>query len=155
MKFQKNFLMLLLVLILHIFTLAGCGYSTVIDRLKGYGVEVQLLTDYEIVCDVSGETFTGYAPHYAVIQLKAEPTEFLQSYAKKEFDRGFSSERNTELEDGMSLHNDCCLHIPNDYYPNWDEGYIWHCTGESYSCDSLYTIYFPAEFKLAFFETGH
>lgn len=148
----KKIIVFLVLQFVCIFAFTGCVNSTVIERLKNrYGVDTQLLTDYEIVCDIKGDTFTGRAPHYAVIQLKAEPTEFLQSYAdKKENIDGFSKEKNIEIKNLIDA--DTCMEIPNEYYPNWNDDYIWNCIGD---LDKLYTLYFPNEYKLVFFETGH
>lgn len=156
MKFRSPKIVLLLILqLVCIFVFAGCGSENVIDRLKNrYGVDTQLLSDYEIICDISGETFTGYAPHYAVIQLKTEPTEFLQSYSdKKNNNAGFSNDKNLEIKNQIDGHS--CMEIPNEYSPNWNDDYIWNSIGELGSLDNLYTIYFPNDYKLIFFETGH
>ena len=151
----KRITVLLVLLSVCIFAFAGCDNTTVIERLNDrYGVDTQLLTDYEIVCDISGETFTGYAPHYAVIQLKSEPTAFLQSFSNKKEDAdGFSCEKNEEIKNEIDVHS--CMEIPTEYYPNWADDYIWYCSGEVGSLDNLYTIYFPNKYILVFFETGH
>ena len=45
-----------------------------------------------------------------------------------------------------------CMNIPDGYYPDWNQKYIWSEVG---GMDRLYTVYFPDEYKLIFFETGH
>lgn len=131
-----------------VFAFSGCNGETVIDRLENrYGVDTKLLTGYEIVCDISGETFTGYAPHYAVILFEEEPTDFLNSYTKEE---SFSPEKNQSIKDALDVHK--CMEIPPEHYPNWDEDYIWRGSVEM---DGLCMIYFPNELKLIIFEAGH
>lgn len=150
-KFSK--IIIVIIVSTLFFALVGCKNETVTDRLKNnYGVDTQLLADYQIVCDIKGKTFTGVAPKYAVIQLGEEPTAFIQSYSKKEFDEGFSSDKNFDLKAKIEGHKNCCLEIPEEYYPNWDEEYFWH---RKDGLDSLYTIYFPNEYKLIFYESGH
>lgn len=152
-KSRKSFLSMF-VLLICVIAFAGCTRGTVIDRLKNmYNVDTRLLTNCEIVCDISGETFTGYAPHYAVIQFNAEPTEFLQSFDNvKENIKGFSSEKNEEIKNSIDAHS--CMEIPTEYYPEWDDEYIWY-----YSYDvrvsALYLIYFPNDYKLVVYEAGH
>ncbi|MDE7380353.1 MAG: YgdI/YgdR family lipoprotein [Clostridia bacterium] len=152
-RFGKSFIATL-VLIICVFAFAGCTKETVIDRLKNmYNVDTQLLTDYEIVCDISGKTFTGYAPHYAVIQLKTEPTAFLHSFDNvKENIEGFSSEKNEEIKNQIDAHT--CMEIPTEYYPDWDDEYIWYCSGDV-RVSNLYVMYFLDSCKLVVFEAGH
>lgn len=144
----RKIIVLLALTIVCVFAFAGCLNDTVIDRLKNrYGVDTELLEDYEIVCDVSGETFTGYACHYAVMRFKAEPTAFLQSYTK---DESFSSEKNEEIKSSIDAHT--CMEIPTEHYPDWDDDYIWR---GSVGYDGICMIYFPKDFKLVIFEAGH
>ncbi len=151
---MKSRLKLLIVFALQfvcVFAFAGCSKTTVIERVnKRYGVHTELLKDYEIVCDISGETFTGYAPHYALIQLNKKPIEFFDSYAERGNVYVFSDERNEKMEEALAMYSD--MKIPHCYYPDWNERYVWNQRG---GMDSLYTIYFSDEFKLIFFETGH
>ncbi len=148
-------LTLLALLLVCILAFGGCKSQNVIKRLKNrYNVDTQLLDGYKIVCDIEGETFGGRAPRYAAVALKSEPTAFLQSFTKFNSD-GFSSQKNQELKNQIDAHS--CLKIPQGSYPDWDADYYWIKIGEEYdgNYDALYTIYFPDEYKLVFFETGH
>lgn len=148
MKLKIRNIIVLSLTVVCVFAFAGCFNDTVIDRLKNrYYADTELLEDYEIVCDISGETFTGYATHYAVILFKAEPTAFLQSYIK---DESFVSEKNEEIKNAIDSH--ACIEIPAEYYPDWDEDYIWR---GSAGYDGMYMIYFPKNLKLIIFEAGH
>lgn len=148
----KKIVALIILQLVCIFVFAGCEDENVIERLKNrYGIDTQLLTNYEIICDISGDTFTGYALHYAVIQLKIEPKEFLQSYSDNK--AGFSNSKNSEIENQIDGHT--CMEIPIEYCPDWNDNYIWNSISELGSLDNLYTIYFPNDYKLVFFETGH
>ena len=128
---------------------AACGKSTVITRLERHNINTKLLENYEIVCDIIGETFTGRAPSYAVITFQDEPVGFINSFSKGN-PNGFSSEKNDDLKNLIDTYSS--LEIPNDCYPNWEDDYKWLCVDEF---DGLYLIYFPNEFKLVIFEAGH
>lgn len=152
----KQLLISLLVLISCIFTFAGCGSSTILDSLKRHSIDIELLNNYEIVCDIKGETFTGRAHCYGIIVFENEPTAFLQSFSTEKSD-GFSSEKNEVFETEVDAHSSS-LEIPNEYCPNWDEEYIWYVSGgidKMYFLDTLFMAYFPNAHKLIIFETGH
>ncbi len=140
------------------FLFGGCGIlrscfasPNVLKMFKDYyNVDTDLLENYEIVCNVSCKTFTGRASRYVLITLEEEPTEFLQSFSGKDNAGGFSFDKNDEIKNTIDAHSDVI--IPYEYYPDWDQKYIWSEVGSS---DKLYTVYFPDEYKLMFFDTGH
>lgn len=146
---RKSFISLILLQIMCVIVFVGCGKSTVITRLERYNINTKLLENYEIVCDIKGETFTGRAPSYAVITFQDEPVGFINSFSKGNTN-GFSSEKNDDLKNLIDTYSS--LEIPNDFYPNWEDDYKWLCVDEF---DGLYLIYFPNEFKLVIFEAGH
>jgi len=128
--------------------LAGCVRANTLKWLEvRYEIDINLLYDYEILCDVKGDTFTGRAPRYTVVGLTAEPTAFLQSFSDKENTEFFSSEKNEELKQKIDMHS--CLEIPQKYYPDWNADYRWADVGE------LSVIYFPNEYRLVFYDAGH
>lgn len=160
----KRYIAFLVLQLVCIFAFAGCGQSHVLDSLKSHNIDTKLLKDYEIVCDIKGETFTGRAQCYGVLVFKNEPAEFLQSFSTEKSD-GFSSEKREELENRVDNYSSS-LKIPDEYKPNWDDRYIW-CIGggfdkydssdplDHFYSDSLVMIYFPNYLKLVVFETGH
>ena len=152
----KKLLILLLILISCIFAFAGCGSSNAINSVKRHNIDTKLLNDYEIVCDVKGETFTGRAPCYGVFSFKNEPTAFLQSFSTEKSD-GFSSEKNEKLEEEIEncIGGHTCMEIPEEYLPEWDDEYIWFVDDQVGRLDTLYMIYFPNVLRLVVFETGH
>ena len=139
----------------------GCGLlkscfasSNVLEIFKEYyNVNTDLLENYEIVCNVSCKTFTGRASRYVVIVLEEEPTAFIQSFSDKDNNDGFSSEKNNEIKDTIDEHSDVV--IQDGYYPDWNQQYIWSEIHSGVLSERLYTIYFPEEYKLIFFDTGH
>ena len=157
MKSRLNKILVFLILqLVCIFAFTACGSPHIMDSLNRHNVDYQLWNDYEIVCDIKGETFTGRAHCYGVILFEDEPTAFLQSFSTDKSD-GFSSEKNEKLEQKIDYHSSG-LKIPNEYYPNWDDEYLWYVSGgfdKLYYLDTLFMIYFPHEFKLVIFETGH
>lgn len=152
----KKILIFLALQIVCVFAFSGCGGSAVIDSLKRHGIDTKLLDGCEIVYEVKGETFTGRAPSYGILSFKSEPTAFLQSFQTDKSD-GFSTEKNEELENAIvdDLNSDTCLEILREYYPNWEGRYMWFVSGRLGDLDTLYLVYFPDDFKLMVFETGH
>ena len=134
--------------------LASCGGQSAFEEIENSrnDIDFQLLPDYKIVCDIKGKTFTGKAPSYSVLQLESEPTEFMQSFGKKD-GNGFSSEKNTELKEKIDNDANCCLTIPQEYSPNWESDYKWF--NDDGDTDGLTIIYFPNELRLVFYESGH
>lgn len=157
MKFRTPKIVFLFILqLVCIFAFTGCGNSHIIDSLKRHSVDTDLLSDYEIVCDIKGETFTGRANSYGVLVFENEPTAFLQSFSVDKTD-GFSSDKNKEFENLIDT-SFTDLEIPNEYCPDWDEDYIWYVSGgfdKIYYADTLFMIYFPNDLKLIVCETGH
>ena len=155
-KFPAGICLVLACLAIALF--GGCGIMkscfaslNVLKTIKNdYNVNTDLLENYEIVCDVIGETFTGRAPRYVMLVLEEEPTAFIQSFSDKDNNDGFSSEKNPEIKNMIEGHT--CMNIPDGYYPDWNQKYIWSEVG---GMDRLYTVYFHDEYKLIFFETGH
>ena len=162
MKLKSKIIMIFLVMqLVCIFALTGCGSSTphIFYSLERQNIDTQLLKDYEIVCDIKGETFTGIAPCYGVILFENEPTDFLQSFSTEKSE-GFSSEKKVELEEKLEyyidMHSD--LEVPSEYLPNWDEEYMWYVSGgfdKKFYSDTLFMVYFPNDYKLVIFEMGH
>lgn len=152
----KKLLMPLFILIICIFTFAGCGSSHIFVSLKRHNIDIALLNDYKIVYDIKGKTFTGRADSYGVMVFENEPTAFLQSFSTDKSD-GFSSDKDEEFENLIdSSFSD--LEISSEYCPNWNEDYIWYVSGgfdKTYYADTLFMIYFPNGLKLIVCETGH
>lgn len=150
MKKKLTSLIVLITVLICTLILASCGGQSAFEEMKNRrnDINFHLLPDYKIVCDIKGETFTGKSPQYFVLQLESEPTEFLQSFRKKG-DIGFSSEKNTELKEKIDSHANCCLIIPQEYYPNWQDDYLW------VDQDGLCMIYFSSNLWLAFYEEGY
>ena len=159
MKIAKKLLTILVLSVLCVFAFAGCGNSGVRGRLKDRGVDTKLWNDYQIVCDVKGETFAGRASCYAVVEFKSEPTDFLQSF-ETEKSEGFCPMQNDEIEAQFDAWL-VALKIESKYYPDWDDEYLFLAYGgvdgelERLYSDSLYMIYFPNSFRLMILETGH
>lgn len=154
-KILKVSLFLVLQLVC-LFAFVGCGSSTVIDSLKRHNIDTKLLSNYELACDIKGETFTGRAPCYGVIIFDSEPAAFLQSFSTEKLD-GFSSEKSELLENEIDAHYSS-LKIPKEYCPNWSEDYSWYVSGgidQMYYADTLFMVYFPNAHKLIVLETGH
>ena len=154
MKKELASLIVLITALICTLILASCGGQSAFEEIKNRrnDIDFQLLPDYKIVCDIKGETFTGKAPSYSVLQLESEPTEFMQSFDKKD-GNGFSFEKNTELEEKIDSHANCCLKIPQEHYPNWESDYKWF--NDDGLTDALTIIYFPNELRLVFYESGH
>lgn len=157
MKFRlRKIAVIVSLLFVCLFAFTGCGRSHMIDCLKRHSVDTTLLSDYEIVCDIKGETFTGRANSYGVLLFENEPTAFLQSFSTEK-SYGFSSDKNEEFEHLIDT-SFSDLEIPSEYCPNWDEEYRWYVSGgfeKIYYADTLFMIYFPNDLKLIVCETGH
>lgn len=153
---SKKIVVLLILQLVCIFAFTGCGSLRIIDSLKRHSVDTNLLSDYKIVCDIKGETFTGRANSYGVLVFENEPTAFLQSFSTDKTD-GFSSDKNKEFENLIDT-SFSDLEIQNEYCPNWNAEYKWFVLGgfeQEYYSDTLFMIYFPNDLKLIVCETGH
>lgn len=157
MKFRlRKIAVIVSLLFVCLFSFTGCRNSHIIDSLKRHSIDTNLLNDYDIVCDLKGETFTGRANSYGVLVFENEPTNFLQSFSTGKSD-GFSSDKNEEFEHLIDT-SFSDLEIPSEYCPNWDEEYRWYVSGgfdKIYYADTLFMIYFPNDLKLFVCETGH
>lgn len=149
MKIRKIFV-IMLIQVLALLALTGCGDETVIKRLDNYGIDTSLLKEYRIVCDIKGDTFTGQASRYSVIDFDEKPTEFINSFNQKDSD-GFSSDDNNELKTIIDTHSG--VDVPKDCCPNWENEYLWWHLGKY--TDALYLVYFPNNNRLIVYETGH
>lgn len=121
-----------LMMLLSVFGLAGCK-SNPVKSIELY-IDFSLPTDMEVVYNYQPTGFVqgGRHPQYTVFQLRERPDEFLS-------EQEFITASSPDEINSHWLHGYEDFDVPTDYYPPWDEEFIWR------GASPVFLIYFDAQ----------